>query len=92
MSLGRLLVAIPVSPGGLGLVDLGFIGLLMLGWGPDADRALLSAGVLLFRAVSFLPPILAGAGSWVFWRANRSWRRDWQVVRRGELAGPVVHP
>ncbi len=84
VSLGRLLVAIPISPGGIGLVDLGFIGLLTLGWGAGADQALLSAGVLLYRALSFLPPIVAGLGSWVFWRSNRSWRRDWTSVRRGE--------
>jgi putative heme transporter len=86
VSLGRLLVIIPVSPGGLGLVDLGYIGLLTLGWGPGADQALLSAGVLLFRALSFLPPIGVGVGSWLFWRFNRSWRRDWRVLRRGEMA------
>ncbi|GMQ86411.1 MAG: hypothetical protein BMS9Abin07_1989 [Acidimicrobiia bacterium] len=84
VSLGRLLVAIPISPGGLGLVDLGFIGLLTLGWGAGADAALLSAGVLLFRALAFVPPILAGLGSWVFWRSNRSWRQEWQTQRRGE--------
>lgn len=83
-ALGRLLVMIPVSPGGLGLVDLGFIGLLTLGWGTGADADLLSAGVLLYRGLSYLPPIVFGLGSWVFWRINRSWRRDWQTVRRGE--------
>jgi uncharacterized membrane protein YbhN (UPF0104 family) len=84
-SLGRMLVMIPVSPGGLGLVDLGFIGLVSLGWGTGADADLISAGVLLYRALSFLPPILVGVGSWIFWRANRSWRRDWQLERRGEV-------
>lgn len=85
VSLGRLLVAIPISPGGLGLVDLGFIGLLTVGWGAGADQALLSAGVLLYRALTFLPPIVAGLASWVFWRTNRSWRSDWKVLRRGEV-------
>lgn len=85
-SLGRLLVMIPVSPGGLGLVDLGFIGLVSLGWGAGADPDLISAGVLLYRALSFMPPILIGLGSWIFWRANRSWRRDWKVARRGDVA------
>jgi uncharacterized membrane protein YbhN (UPF0104 family) len=83
-ALGRLLVMIPVSPGGLGLVDLGFIGLLSLGWGAGANADLLAAGVLLYRGLSYLPPILIGLGSWVFWRANRTWRQDWKVVRRGE--------
>lgn len=85
-ALGRLLVMIPVSPGGLGLVDLGFIGLLTLGWGNGANADVLSAGVLLYRGLSYLPPIVAGLGSWVFWRVNRSWRQDWQVERRGEVA------
>lgn len=84
-SLGRLLVMIPVSPGGLGLVDLGFIGLVSLGWGTGADPDLIAAGVLLYRALSFLPPILIGLGSWIFWRVNRSWRQDWQVQRRGDV-------
>jgi len=87
-ALGRLLVMIPVSPGGLGLVDLGFIGLLSLGWGAGADADLISAGVLLYRALSYLPPIVVGLGSWIFWRTNHSWHRDWQTERRGEIATP----
>lgn len=87
-ALGRFLVMIPVSPGGLGLVDLGWIGLLTLGWqttnpGLPVDHNLISAGVLLFRALSFLPPIPIGMASWLFWRANGSWRLDWQEAQRG---------
>lgn len=87
-ALGRFLVMIPVSPGGLGLVDLGWIGLLTLGWqttnpGLPVDHNLKSAGVLLFRALSFLPPIPIGMASWLFWRANGSWRLDWQEAQRG---------
>lgn len=90
-ALGRFLVMIPVSPGGLGLVDLGWIGLLTLGWqttnpGEPVDAALIAAGVLLFRALSLLPPIPIGMASWVFWRSNRSWRQDWKERRRGETA------
>jgi uncharacterized membrane protein YbhN (UPF0104 family) len=44
--------------------------------------------VLLYRALSFLPPIVVGVGSWVFWRINKSWRRDWQTVGRGEPPTP----
>jgi uncharacterized protein (TIRG00374 family) len=90
-SLGRFLVMIPVSPGGLGLVDLGWIGLLTLGWqatNPDlpVDTDLISAGVLLFRGLSLLPPIPIGMISWLFWRANKSWRKDWQINQRGKWA------
>ena len=88
-ALGRFLVMIPVSPGGLGLVDLGWIGLLTLGWqttnpSVPVDHDLIAAGVLLFRGLSLLPPIPIGMASWIFWRANKSWRQEWQIVRRGE--------
>lgn len=90
-TLGRFLVMIPVSPGGLGLVDLGWIGLLTLGWqttnpGVPVPGELLAAGVLLFRALSLLPPIPIGMGTWIFWRTNRSWRLDWRTARRGETS------
>lgn len=88
-TLGRFIVMIPVSPGGLGLVDLGWIGLLTLAWqtanpGTPVDHSLLSAGVLLFRAVSLLPPIPIGVATGLFWRFNKSWRKDWRTERRGD--------
>jgi uncharacterized membrane protein YbhN (UPF0104 family) len=90
-SLGRFLVMIPVSPGGLGLVDLGWLGLLTLGWqatNPDVpvDHDLIAAGALLFRGLSLLPPIPIGMASWVFWRVNKSWRQDWRAAKRGQTA------
>ena len=93
-ALGRFLVMIPVSPGGLGLVDLGWIGLLTLGWqttnpGEPVPTELIAAGVLLFRGLSLLPPIPVGMGTWIFWRANRSWRRPWRTTRRGETTASV---
>ena len=83
-SLGRLLTMIPVSPGGLGVVDVGYVALLGI-TAPDGSSELLAAGVLLFRALSFLPPIVIGAGSWIFWRTNWSWRQDWRTARRGSF-------
>lgn len=87
-SLGRFLVMIPVSPGGLGLVDLGWLGLLTMGWqttnpGVPVDHDLIAAGVLLFRGLSLLPPIPIGMASWLFWRVNKSWRNDWRTAMRG---------
>lgn len=91
-TLGRFIVMIPVSPGGLGLVDLGWIGLLTLGWqtaNPSipVDASLIAAGVLLFRALSLLPPIPIGIVTGVYWRFNKSWREDWRTVRRGDVEG-----
>lgn len=90
-TLGRFLVMIPVSPGGLGLVDLGWIGLLTLSWqtanpSVPVDASLISAGVLLFRALSLLPPIPVGVATGLFWRINKSWRQDWKTARRGDTA------
>lgn len=96
-ALGRFLVMIPVSPGGLGLVDLGWIGLLTLGWqtanpGEPVDHDLIAAGVLLFRGLSLLPPIPIGMASWIFWRFNTSWRSDWRTMRRGETVRASARP
>jgi uncharacterized protein (TIRG00374 family) len=91
-TLGRFVVMIPVSPGGLGLVELGWIGLLTLGWKTASpsipvDAALISAGVLLFRALTLLPPIPIGIVTGLYWRFNKSWRQDWRTARRGDVAG-----
>ena len=34
-----------------------------------------AAAVLIYRALTFLLPIPIGAGCYVFWRVNKSWRR-----------------
>ena len=87
-SVARLLSAFPVTPGGIGVVDAGYVAILSLGL-EGVDRPALVAGVLLFRALTFFPPIPIGLGAWLFWRFNRSWRNDWREVRRGEvLQGP----
>ena len=83
-SVARLLSAVPITPGGIGLVDAGYVAILSLGL-ESADRPALVAGVLLFRALTFFPPIFFGLGAWLFWRSNRSWRQDWREVRRGEV-------
>ncbi len=57
-SLTRLLLLIPITPGGIGVVELGMTGLLVAFGG---DSAAVVAGVLLERALTFLPPILLGA-------------------------------
>ena len=67
----RLLTAIPITPGGLGVVELGLIAGLDTAGG---ERAQVVAAVLIFRFLTYGLPIPFGLGTYVFWRRNRSWR------------------
>jgi uncharacterized protein (TIRG00374 family) len=63
----RLLTALPITPGGLGVTELGLVGLLTAGAGHQVS-AQVTAAVLLYRAVTFLPPIPLGAAAFLTWR------------------------
>ncbi|SDC15606.1 conserved hypothetical protein [Geodermatophilus telluris] len=78
----RLLTAIPFTPGGLGVVELALITGLSAAGG---DRALVAAAVLVFRGLTYVLPIPLGMGTYLFWRHNRSWRREPNSAPRTEL-------
>jgi uncharacterized membrane protein YbhN (UPF0104 family) len=63
----RLLTVLPITPGGLGVTELGLIGILADGAGHQAT-ARITAAVLLYRAVTYLPPIPLGAVACLAWR------------------------
>jgi putative heme transporter len=63
----RLLTVLPITPGGLGITELGLIGILADGAGHQAT-ARVTAAVLLYRAVTYLPPIPLGAVACLAWR------------------------
>ena len=63
----RLLTALPITPGGLGITELGLAGLLAASTGPAASTQV-TAAVLLYRAVTYLPSIPLGALAIVTWR------------------------
>lgn len=63
----RLLSVLPITPGGVGVVELGLTGPLAVGLGPGA-AARVAAAVLLFRAATFLLPLPAGGGAYLWWR------------------------
>jgi uncharacterized membrane protein YbhN (UPF0104 family)/membrane-associated phospholipid phosphatase len=67
----RLVTAIPLTPGGVGVVELALIAGLTRAGGENANVV---AAVLLFRLLTYVLPIVLGAGAYVFWRANHSWR------------------
>jgi uncharacterized protein (TIRG00374 family) len=70
----RLLSAVPITPGGLGVVELGLTAALSSGLPNDTTNKI-AAAVLLYRALTWLLPIPLGLVCWVFWRTNTSWRR-----------------
>jgi putative heme transporter len=60
----RLLSAFPITPGGLGVVELGLAAVLVVAGG---DKAPVVAAVLVFRALTFLLPIPIGALTYWLW-------------------------
>ncbi|TMK82383.1 MAG: flippase-like domain-containing protein [Actinobacteria bacterium] len=76
----RLLSALPLTPGGLGVVELGYIGGLVLagrhhlgGVSSAEFHAQVAAAVLLFRALTYGLQIPIGGVTYVIWKRKRSW-------------------
>jgi len=61
----RLLSAVPITPGGLGVVELGLTATLVAAGG---EEALVVAAILIYRLLTFVLPIPVGAISYVLWR------------------------
>jgi uncharacterized protein (TIRG00374 family) len=73
-SFSRLLSAIPITPGGVGVIDLGYIaGLTAF---DSAEKAQIVAAVLIFRVLTFGIQIPLGAVTYVIWRRTKRWFRD----------------
>jgi len=69
----RLLTAIPLTPGGMGIIELALITALTEAGGDDAEVV---ASVLIFRLLTYVLPIAFGALTYLYWRRNRSWRNS----------------
>lgn len=69
----RLISALPITPGGVGVVELGYAAVLTIGLG-DSVSAQVVAAILVFRAITYLLPIPLGAVAYLVWQGNRSWR------------------
>src|SRR6266545_3022433 len=78
----RLLSAAPITPGGLGVVELALIGGLYAAGKSTADvpldlfRAQIAAAVLLFRTLTYGVQIPLGGLTSVIWQRNNSWRKS----------------
>jgi uncharacterized membrane protein YbhN (UPF0104 family) len=66
---GMALALVPITPGGLGFVETGLTGLLVLA-GADAQQAV--AGTLLYRLASYWLPIPLGGVAWASWRIRQA--------------------
>ena len=82
-SLARVLQLIPLTPGGIGPVELGMTGILVGLGGPNAAVV---AAVLLYRAFTILPTLLLGSATIVGWRWLRPDREE------GESAPALNRP
>lgn len=80
----RLVSALPVTPGGVGVVELGYAAVMTIGMDATASAQVVAA-ILLFRAITYVLPVPFGAASYLVWRRNRSWRMS--EPDRAALAG-----
>ena len=67
-SVGRLLGSLPITPGGIGVVELGLVGTLVAFGGHDAQVV---AGVLLYRCLVLIPTLVLGAVAGLTWKLRR---------------------
>jgi uncharacterized protein (TIRG00374 family) len=67
-SLARVLGSIPVTPGGLGIVELGLTSVLV---GFGGNRAGVVASVLVYRFLTIVPTLVFGAVAAATWRRHR---------------------
>lgn len=85
----RLVTAIPLTPGGVGVFELALIGSLVRSGG---DRPEVVAAVLIFRLLTYVLPIVIGAFSYLFWRRNRSWRDSAPPMPADLAPAPTPEP
>ena len=61
----RIITTVPITPGGLGVVELGLTGALVSFGG---HQAAVVAAVLLYRVLTYVPPIAIGGVCLLVWR------------------------
>jgi uncharacterized membrane protein YbhN (UPF0104 family) len=81
-----LLTALPITPGGVGITELGLVGVLAASADHSAG-AQVTAAVLLYRAVTYLPPIPLGAAAYLVWRHAPA-----LIPRPGHPSSTPAHP
>jgi len=67
----RLVTVVPITPGNLGVVEVGMAAALVVAGG---DESLVVAAVLIYRALSYLLQVPLGLVGYAIWRSKKSWR------------------
>ena len=75
----RLLETIPITPSGVGFVEVGAASALISFGGPENAS---TAAIFLFRGFVYLLEIPVGARAWVVWASMTRWRRPIGSVSR----------
>jgi uncharacterized membrane protein YbhN (UPF0104 family) len=70
-SVVRLATVVPITPGSLGIVEVGLTTALVVAGGQQAPVV---AAVLVYRALSYLLQLPLGLVGYVVWRSKKSWR------------------
>ena len=82
-SFARVASFIPITPGGLGTVDAALAALLT-GYGATSSQAL--AADLVWRAATYVPQVVLGVVTFLWWRATATRRRR-RITQRFTLDG-----
>lgn len=86
-----LVTLIVPTPGGVGVAEAAYMAILGPVVGPDQQAQLLAA-LFMFRAATWLLPIPLGAGTYLFWRANKSWKVGGPTAGSPDASGPTPGP
>jgi uncharacterized membrane protein YbhN (UPF0104 family) len=69
-TIGRISTVVSITPGGVGVVEIAYSTVYIAVLGESAHDAVV-AGVLLYRALTYLLPIITGAAAYLAWRLMR---------------------
>ena len=88
-SLVRLIGTIPITPGGIGIIELGLTGAL-IGFG--GGNAGVVAAVLVYRFLTMVPTLLVGLGAAFTWRRHRGTVVDTDGDKSAQAEEPPETP
>jgi uncharacterized protein (TIRG00374 family) len=75
-SVVRLVTVVPITPGNLGVVEVGLTTALVVAGGQEAPVV---AAVLIYRALSYLLQLPLGLVGYIVWQSKKSWREPGEV-------------